>query len=768
VYIPDLSAQQLNLHLPLSLPHVTLLLLLYPQLRNSSNMSSRAKNSKLNRLEQLLVDSLLSSERRYTIDYQSQDAEAKVEWNFEAGDFFDTWFRTHGRAYFFLFRKNLKVTNIQFAELLSLIRSHNYALDTGKPIHELQFLSVTEFYDAIRELVSSFPRDLVEPRSRYELIAKMYCSLIARHVVLDSFFGSCAVFLPPNLEIDLSLICAHSGYVHSCGINIYTRKIDKAKKRSFFAALERHLSRRRDNLRPVFFMVYAHEDFTKNERAAKKEYLRNGLDDVKIYIEKFYMAAERLIDVVEDMRKRFDGRLILPPAGENPGKAKANNEVCDQTRTLWLLVDHSISDGIKQRGEDRFYICYEQQYLNESPFQLFDENKPAWLTPTTIPHTLLAAMMNLTELSRINRGTVVLSDPFVGTGTTWLESTRIQQLIAHCTDKSDFAPLMIRDNFDFFCQSAEELRKLKDDLELIIRHLETPTPSQLASESQRIFGDYKWAISFYDGLVSGNGNYTVAVENSAKVKELSKETPFKRLLFYLTLRTIGRSSVSIRHGTQKWGLAYAIQARHLAGQISLLSEVRTREEQATVKQVQAFSIFQSVYSLGCTLSRKELIAFRKKIGLLTGKQQGPLTFGVYNVLGNQRSAKSSLKPDSCDVIITDPPYGFNTDDDLEALARLYAHSIEKMIMALKNDGQLVLCLLDRSHTGRRSPYFTHKELITQQVLSIAERARPKREVIIPAYAVPKQRDLFRPPYYWESDRALRRAILHFRIRTLAD
>jgi hypothetical protein len=62
--------------------------------------------------------------------------------------------------------------------------------------------------------------------------------------------------------------------------------------------------------------------------------------------------------------------------------------------------------------------------------------------------------------------------------------------------------------------------------------------------------------------------------------------------------------------------------------------------------------------------------------------------------------------------------------------------------------------------GRRSPFFTHKELVIQQILSIAEQA--KREVIIPAYSVPQQKDLFHPPYYWESERAL----LHFRIQDL--
>jgi hypothetical protein len=715
-------------------------------------------------LENLFAELLLSSEKSYSVDEADASHVAKIEWHFEAGEFFDKWFRQHGKAYFFLFRKNLKVTNIQFAELLALIRSHNHTIAEDESIHQLQFLSVTEFYDALRQIVESFPRDASDPAVRYRLLAKMYASLISRHVVLDSFYGSCAVFLPPNLDLDLPAICAHSGYIHSCGVNVYTRKIDKAKKERFFDSIRRHLDRS-PSAQPIFFMVYAHEDFTRSERPAKKEYLRDGLDDVKIYIEKFYMAAERLVDVVEAMRQEFAGRLVFQVPGEKPGDFKLSHKDCDQTKTIWLLVDHSIGDTIKQRGADRFYICYEQLYLNESLFQLFDENKPGWLTPTTIPHTLLAAMLNLTEISQPERGPCVLADPFVGTGTTWLEATRLSELSGRCTDRSNFSPLMIRDNLEFFCRSSQELQRLQKDLEELIGHLEKPGPVNFQS-STSVIKDYKWAISFYNRLVNDSRGYAVPMEDPARVSELAQESPFRRLLFYLTLRTLGRSSVSIRHGTDEWEFAYANQSRHLAGQIGLLAEVRGHEESATISQVGYFNIFQGKYSLGCTVARERLAELLLQVKSESHNSTGTLEMGIFDVLADENSSNSSLKPGSCDVIITDPPYGFNTDDDLEALALLYSQAIEKMIRALKDDGQLVLCLLDRSHTGRRSPYFTHKELITQQVLAFAERTVPKREVIMPAYAVPKQRDLFRPPYYWESERALRRAILHFRIRTL--
>ncbi len=186
----------------------------------------------MNDFEKLLADILLSSEKLHTEQHlRVKKSVGKKQWHFSVSDFYDKWFREHGKAYYFLFRKNLKVTNIQFAELLSLIRAHNKSKETDEPVHELQFLSVSRFYEAVAEIVNSFPRKDDEPRSRYELISRMYYSLLSRHVVVDTFYGSCAVYIPPNLEIDLPLICAHSGYIHSCGINVFTRKIDKSKKR---------------------------------------------------------------------------------------------------------------------------------------------------------------------------------------------------------------------------------------------------------------------------------------------------------------------------------------------------------------------------------------------------------------------------------------------------------------------------------------------------------------------------------------------------------
>src|SRR5205807_727496 len=117
---------------------------------------------------------------------------------------------------------------------------------------------------------------------------------------------------------------------------------------------------------------------------------------------------------------------------------------------------------------------------------------------------LISAMINLTGATRPRKESLILSDPFVGSGTTWLEAMKLNDTIVTCTDKTPFAQIMANDNLEFFCLPPKTLRKVKDDLEIIIHHLQRPTPSELEdadSASVGILGDYNKAIRFYDSVV---------------------------------------------------------------------------------------------------------------------------------------------------------------------------------------------------------------------------------------------------------------------------
>ncbi len=113
------------------------------------------------------------------------------------------------------------------------------------------------------------------------------------------------------------------------------------------------------------------------------------------------------------------------------------------------------------------------------------------------------------------------------------------------------------------------------------------------------------------------------------------------------------------------------------------------------------------------------------------------------------------------IIVTDPPYGFNTIENAQELLPIYKRAIEVAMEKLEDDGHLVICLPQKSYVGKPLPFFTMPALVTIEVLTTAERF--KRSVYNVAKSLPTPRNFFSPPYYWRSTIALKRLILHFRV-----
>src|SRR5687767_6335841 len=112
---------------------------------------------------------------------------------FEPGKFFSRWFREMGSAYFFLFQKNLKVTNVQYAELLALVEAHTSDLSGAVP-RKLMFHATTDFTATVRSIITP----LIAAASDHKVdffhhIAQLYVSTFEKSVVVNPFFGSCAV-----------------------------------------------------------------------------------------------------------------------------------------------------------------------------------------------------------------------------------------------------------------------------------------------------------------------------------------------------------------------------------------------------------------------------------------------------------------------------------------------------------------------------------------------------------------------------------------------
>lgn len=364
---------------------------------------------------------------------------------------------------------------------------------------------------------------------------------------------------------------------------------------------------------------------------------------------------------------------------------------------------------------------------------------------------------------------VLIADPFVGTGTVYLESLKFLEVNLSCSDLEPVSPLLAKDNLDFFAMSAAEIKSLRNRIGLLIggegshsehvpRRFRRKKPDEAA---------LNWAIDF-SSKVHPNGDFTVATFTKETVEELETQDAFTRFLFYLTLRTTIRSiqgldrevpsndEVGNAQDTQKednpWWRAFKREAESLDIQLGRLERLK---ETQVIHTEGAFTVVtgKRSYSRDCSLDCKRL-----KAESASGSRLA--TIRVADARELERDARGNTV--KYDVIITDPPYGFNTNETASSLAHLYASVIRKMIDALADDGQLVICLPERSHTGRRSLYFTHKQIVTQQIFSEAENAG--REVLYSAFLVPPPSSIFRPPYYWESERALRRSILHFRLR----
>lgn len=666
--------------------------------------------------------------------------DSKVNKKFSSKNFLSNWFGDKDSALFFLFKKNLKVTNIQFSELLALLRCYTESKRNDEPVRNLQFLSVSEFEDIIKGIIKAFP-----PDSDSEKITEYYYPLLSKIIVVESFFGSCAVYIPPNLRIDLLSICAKSGYIDSCGSKVFIKDIYEARENDFFDNINNYLKNySAPNKKLVRFAVYSHEDFThphnvKNpkDNINRKERDRNGLDDVKIYVEKYYMGSTELVKVLDNMRTTYNESLMILDPGSYHNMDKQSDNI-DRNRTLWLIVDKSIDKGFKLPGDTQYFICYEQRYTNKNPFHFFDEDKPAWIGYTTIPHTLVGAMINITKPRWPNENKIIFGDPFVGTGTSLLEMLKYSNVSIYCSDREKMVRLMVKTNLEFFSSSHAQLKDFEKNLDNKIKTNDKKTEA----------------------------NYRYFMEHTEDFTTLSSKNLFARIRFYLGKRTEKRYSSDNRFGSEcaDWTTGYNKEMRRLKCQLIELINLRYLEESEGTTEG-TIRVFQGVYSKYCSISHDHLDNIFKDILINYSTSHIPLAPETLNqkIIVDIKDIKElKLKDNSCDIIVTDPPDGFNINTPPKELADLYIITIKKMIKALRHNGQLVICLLDRVRTGKGSPFFIHKEFVIQQILAAAEEEN--REVINLMVKIFPSNEIFQGPYYWESERTLRRAILHFQIK----
>lgn len=678
-----------------------------------------------------------------SIDPNTQD--------FQWDRFFQKWFRDQGTALLFLFRRHLGVTNAQYVELFSLLSTHADLTNGGnsRGRQELLFHTTSQVRSLVVESVNSLlDVSKKERTARLYEFAALYADIFSSSVVVDMFYCSCATFLPPGVTLRLRDLVAEASYIHSAGESIFVRKVSKSRKQHLKENIKAYVGKLGKSELPIPFIVYSHEDFSDHDRSAGDS-LRRGINYTKIYFEKANMAAFSLPQIVDELRSSFAGRLTIPEAGPYTEVHSFNS-----SQTIWLLTDRAISTGdARNWGRKRYYLCYAQKFKNENPFVFFDEDKPAWKSHTTLPHTLTGALLNIARFSHSGRNDLRVSrfelcDPFGGSGTTWLEYKRLGiSSTIESSDISPLAPLLLQDNLRFFLQSADQLVGMQKLLEESTSDMDWLAEGEDGQAAQRQFdfglrNDYFKAMEFLNKLKASQPDESQEYSFDATfVEDLAASSFLTRLTFYVLLRAQLRFQSGYRRGAIRFTTAFKKSLRALLDQTTHLLELRRSVEQSSRSNGELIE-FQDTYS------RAVLTPFMNQdLGVLQGELNEEFTV---------KDARK-LEPNSLDVIICDPPYGFNTSEDQALLASLYSEFLDSAISALKNHGQLLICLPAESYTGRDLPYCTRSEVVVNQVLLKAEEQ--DRELYLPAKNLPDH--LFSPPYYWEAERALRRIILHF-------
>jgi 16S rRNA G966 N2-methylase RsmD len=693
-----------------------------------------------------------------------------------AADFYNEWYQRRGTSYYFLFKKNLNITNMQYAEFISLLKCHVSQIQNSLPvsssresIHEPTFTNADEVKEVLSTMIGDFFID--QPQiwdnadalsRRISFVSNNYEKLLHNILVLNPYFGSTTVYLPPNMGLNLTEICAQSGYIHSCGRLIYVRNMIKASVEEFQSALQNYLNRYHISLSyPPFFRTYSHEDFDRWDRApgnvddVKTGHsfdLSDGLDEIKISTRKAYFGTKSIVNVLRDLKTHFNGKLVFAEPGNYKEAlatyvAKYNPE---HPVTFFLVNDGAIEPDTGDMAQKRYYICYDQLFYNDDPLYIFEEDKPGWIAHTTIPHSLARAMINITRPWRDRE--VKLLDPFGGSGTIFLESVRQNGITwSTSTDVSEPAIIMCLDNIKFF---SADLGKI----EVIIRELEPLLDANtflehftgMASRRQKRNLHLQEILNVHNKLVSrSDDGVDLRSDAASALRQLSLT---ERLAFYVLLRTDIRHVAEHIEGRGDWFNGFKTelsnQLRRMYSYLEFLRQLPASDSTSGVP----ISEYRGSYSNACTISVKSCLE--------RWNSQHDLFRGGFDNFVSVRNALD-IKPNSYDLIITDPPYGFNTSEDDLNLAELYGSFVDVALRGLRTHGHLVICCPAFSYSGRRIPMYARPEMVIRQVLTAAGNAG--REIRVSSRSTPDELKRLRPPYYWDAPSALRRSILHFQV-----
>ena len=483
--------------------------------------------------------------------------------------------------------------------------------------------------------------------------------------------------------------------------------------------------------------------------------------------------------------------------------------------TIFIQVERHIHLGEPITPHSRYFLCFAQEYLNRNQMFEIDEAKPGWTAPVTIPHTLAASMINIARGASYDKRTdLTVLDPFCGTGTFAFEASKLSKVEKFLA--FDYYPLnkqawednqtLITQPFDmrlgFIRNIICILSKVNFDNvetgkpkpmpqileEFLADESKTSKLASLIADHSEQLGNLKilkkeddlsdkvkfsWAISyieFLSALRSQHDSIAPQITHSAykrianyQFSELALQIMEKsdwesRILVYLFWKSLVTNVFSIvalqdegdYHSEMLKNAIDEIQKFVLrCDRINFIDSAKLVDVEETPRAIQNSD--HAVY-------RKALYSTKIAVDWETANRKVCYEALSIEELKNRQDLRHKI-----DIIVTDPPYGYNVrkDVDLDYLPVLYQNFFDVVFTFLKNGGQVVFSVPDVPMNGQQIPFYLTKNFITKQFLVSARRHN--RAVIQGARSLPSPTGHFRPPFYWESERALRRAIMNFTV-----
>lgn len=631
--------------------------------------------------------------------------------------------------YQFVFRCNHNITNIQYRELLELLKLHTKTKRNEKYCIEY----VTK--DHMLEVVRGYMTDMCIANHEYNnifSIEKDYQERFLYTVVLEVYHTSCSVFVPKTLNMDLKKICSESGYIYMVGrlaFSLATVSASYVEIKESLQLIQKEVNRK------ACILPFDKEHFSYENMGFEDDFKNHGLADLRIDGDKYYFQDISIANAIKRLfeDKDFSRWLVR------------ESEYDENTDYYWIyreesFVDRKEKSALKCMNEQNsFFQCVQARYINHNPCYLFDTDHPAW-NNTLISHSFVCAMINIgrgSKLSMPYEKRLKILDPMNGSGTVCIEALKFQEVTFCGGDISHLSSIMVNDNLIFFQMKNEILKKFTFTLkEYLIQIKKTDWFFDIDENFTKLSQRNQYAFEeVFEELLGEFCNYLIKLENIEKNPEYIEYVG--RLLLYLYRKAFLKNEKKLLRKKE-------MSDFHVG---SLLKKY----------------VYDEIYSFYCRVKQYLLLKENQDnhslIPIMYPENIDCLIEGIdlQDFLKIWQNENNKV-----DMIITDPPYGVNTGEKEEELYRIYKTFIIQSLKCLKDKGQIIICLLSEMHQGQKTYNFIKREYIEWLFRKTAYENN--MELVVNDTEIREEEAIFCFPFYWESKRALKREVIRFEIR----